>query len=135
MATKGCIEEGPHLQRPTTDDSENGRRLRDAEDRSWHSPYTANRTGSAYDEDRLSGPSRHEMDGVPESDCSVEIVLERGIPEIKANKDKVDKDCRICHLSLEDAGIPIVLGCSCKGDLAAAHKQCADTWFKIKGNK
>ncbi|XLU92720.1 hypothetical protein S245_007072 [Arachis hypogaea] len=30
--------------------------------------------------------------------------------------------------------IPIELGCSCKDDLAAAHKVCAKTWFKIKGN-
>nr|GEW15818.1 zinc finger, RING-CH-type [Tanacetum cinerariifolium] len=32
-------------------------------------------------------------------------------------------------------GIPIELGCSCKDDLAAAHKHCAEAWFKIKGNK
>lgn len=25
--------------------------------------------------------------------------------------------------------------CSCKEDLAAAHKHCAEAWFKIKGNK
>ncbi|TQE05842.1 hypothetical protein C1H46_008525 [Malus baccata] len=31
--------------------------------------------------------------------------------------------------------VPIDLGCSCKGDLDAAHKQCAETWFKIKGDK
>lgn len=56
---------------------------------------------------------------------------------------KVEKDCRICHLSLsldvnsEDFGngIPIELGCSCKNDLAAAHKHCAEAWFKIKGNR
>ncbi|GFY84541.1 RING/FYVE/PHD zinc finger superfamily protein [Actinidia rufa] len=29
----------------------------------------------------------------------------------------------------------IELGCACKEDLAAAHKQCAEAWFKIKGNK
>ncbi|GFQ08877.1 hypothetical protein PHJA_003031700 [Phtheirospermum japonicum] len=49
-------------------------------------------------------------------------------------------DCRICYLSLDitnnqDSGIPIELGCSCKDDLATAHKQCAEAWFKIKGNK
>ncbi|KAK9279759.1 hypothetical protein L1049_013441 [Liquidambar formosana] len=33
-----------------------------------------------------------------------------------------------------ESGIPIELGCSCKEDLAAAHKQCAETWFRIKGN-
>ncbi|GAB4827544.1 hypothetical protein Ancab_034428 [Ancistrocladus abbreviatus] len=49
------------------------------------------------------------------------------------------KDCRICHLSFDasnpESGIPIELGCSCKDDLAAAHKQCAEAWFKIRGNK
>ncbi|CAA6656767.1 unnamed protein product [Spirodela intermedia] len=34
-----------------------------------------------------------------------------------------------------ESGIPIELGCSCKGDLAAAHKECAETWFKIRGNR
>ncbi|XP_071734482.1 uncharacterized protein [Rutidosis leptorrhynchoides] len=62
---------------------------------------------------------------------------------------KIERDCRICHLSLdltntsddnnqdfEDGnGIPMELGCSCKDDLAAAHKHCAEAWFKIKGNK
>lgn len=74
------------------------------------------------------------------SECSVEIVdLESGAPESKLHLDKVERDCRICHLSMDaanqDSGIPIELGCSCKDDLAAAHKQCAEAWFKIKGDK
>ena len=51
---------------------------------------------------------------------------------------RYEKECRICHLTLEtnqEAGAFIVLGCSCKDDLAAAHKQCAEAWFKIKGNR
>nr|GMD64397.1 uncharacterized protein LOC109163760 [Ipomoea batatas] len=31
-------------------------------------------------------------------------------------------------------GGAIELGCSCRGDLGTAHKHCAETWFKIKGN-
>lgn len=31
-------------------------------------------------------------------------------------------------------GLPLQLGCSCKGDLGVAHTKCAETWFKIKGN-
>ncbi|CAI9772948.1 unnamed protein product [Fraxinus pennsylvanica] len=74
------------------------------------------------------------------SECLVEVLdLNDGPPEIKLHLVKIIRDCRICHLSLDpsnqDSGLPIELGCSCKGDLAAAHNQCAEAWFKIKGNK
>lgn len=70
-------------------------------------------------------------------ECTVEIVdLEN---EGQLHLGKVQRDCRICHLSMDaanqDSGFPIELGCSCKEDLAAAHKQCAEAWFKIKGDK
>ncbi|CAM8962158.1 unnamed protein product [Rhodiola kirilowii] len=60
--------------------------------------------------------------------------------DLESGALKVERDCRICHLSLEapdqtDLDVAIVLGCSCKEDLAAAHKKCAEDWFKIKGNK
>ncbi|KAJ6311842.1 hypothetical protein OIU77_013569 [Salix suchowensis] len=68
-----------------------------------------------------------------------EVDLEHGTPQIKLHLAKVEMDCRICHLSFDEgsleAEVPIELGCSCKDDLAAAHKQCAEAWFKIKGNK
>ncbi|KAG6433250.1 hypothetical protein SASPL_104858 [Salvia splendens] len=61
------------------------------------------------------------------SECSVEIGA------------KIERDCRICHLRMDatdqGSGFPIELGCSCKEDLAAAHNQCAEAWFKIKGDK
>lgn len=73
------------------------------------------------------------------SSCSVEVDLESGLPVVKVHLAKVERDCRICHLTLDatnhESGIPIELGCSCKDDLAAAHKQCAEAWFKIRGNK
>ena len=48
-----------------------------------------------------------------------------------------EKDCRICHLGVAETsgGGAMELGCSCKEDLAIAHRQCAETWFKIKGDK
>lgn len=73
--------------------------------------------------------------------CSVEVDLELGLPEKLPVHllSEDEKDCRICHISLDsvnlESGVPIELGCSCKNDLAAAHKHCAETWFKIKGNK
>ncbi|XP_010535430.1 PREDICTED: uncharacterized protein LOC104810739 [Tarenaya hassleriana] len=81
----------------------------------------------------------------------------------RKKKSKGGRDCRICHLSLGDSngcseevddgeeeeeeeedeeeegeeecyGLPLQLGCACKGDLGIAHRKCAETWFKIKGN-
>ncbi|CAN6806584.1 unnamed protein product [Brassica oleracea var. botrytis] len=75
----------------------------------------------------------------------------------KKKKRKEGIDCRICHLPLETNkedeeedssdeqeeeddveeeyyGLPLQLGCFCKGDLGVAHSKCAETWFKIKGN-
>lgn len=65
--------------------------------------------------------------------------VQQHLPKVVVVVDNSSKDCRICHLSLDstnqESGIPIELGCSCKEDLAAAHKHCAEAWFKIKGNK
>ncbi|KAF5204097.1 Zinc finger, RING-CH-type [Thalictrum thalictroides] len=76
----------------------------DAEDRSWHSPYNSN-GGRSYEDYRLSD---HEIGGVSEpyrsssvSDCSVEVDLEAGVQETKVHMPNVEKDCRICHLTLE----------------------------------
>lgn len=76
--------------------------------------------------------------GSPVSERSVEVV-DLGDTEVKVHLATVERDCRICQLSLDaanhESGVPIELGCSCKDDLAAAHKHCAEAWFKIKGNK
>ncbi|KAK1270421.1 hypothetical protein QJS04_geneDACA007618 [Acorus gramineus] len=149
------IEEGRAFHRQSStvggdDDSDDSLCFSDAEEQSWHSPFNSNggRT-SSYDEYRFSGTSDdpeigrevadpHRSSCV--SDCSVEMVeSESGVMEIKVHATKVEKDCRICHMGLEsgsqESGTPIELGCSCKEDLAVSHRQCAETWFKIKGNK
>lgn len=49
-----------------------------------------------------------------------------------------EKVCRICHLSSDrglNASDMILLGCDCKDELGTAHRHCAETWFKLKGNR
>lgn len=96
--------------------------------------------GSSLSGTEIVGVSDKKRESSSVSECSVVVDLEDGPHQEKAH---FSRDCRICHLSLEESGkgngngngIPIELGCSCKADLAAAHKHCAEAWFKIKGNK
>lgn len=121
----------------------------DADEGSCYSQFFST-TGGSYDEysfqfvcDPEAGiihDSRRASSAA--SDCSVrvlEVETENGVSEIKVHLAKVERDCRICHLGLEsnshESGVPIELGCSCKDDLGSAHKNCAEVWFKIKGNK
>lgn len=138
-------------------DGEESQYFSDAEDRSW--PSHSRHDSTAY-EDYVSPcvsarassvDADADADGEAarqhcrKSSCVSEgslddVDLEAGLSEIiKASPEKAEQNCRICHLGLESAaaesGAGITLGCSCKGDLSYAHKQCADTWFKIRGNK
>ncbi|XP_059290281.1 uncharacterized protein LOC132043831 [Lycium ferocissimum] len=50
-----------------------------------------------------------------------------------------EKVCRICHLDTFESGKKwvdlIEIGCGCKGELGFVHSHCAETWFKLKGNR
>ncbi|KAI4331690.1 hypothetical protein MLD38_029849 [Melastoma candidum] len=122
----------------------------DADVGSCYSHYYST-AGGSYDEYSFGCMSDGDITGgsvsrrawsAAASECSVEVEEdEGGVIEVKVHLAKVEreKDCRICHLGLEsnsqESGVPIELGCSCKDDLGAAHKNCAETWFKIRGNK
>ncbi|CAN6480575.1 unnamed protein product [Victoria cruziana] len=43
-----------------------------------------------------------------------------------------DERCRVCHEQSEEALVE--LGCSCRGELAKAHRSCIQTWFCTKGS-
>ncbi|KAL6619577.1 hypothetical protein ACP70R_034716 [Stipagrostis hirtigluma subsp. patula] len=55
---------------------------------------------------------------------------------------ELEGGCRICHLGDGDGELPervsgrlVRLGCGCRGELAAAHRRCAEAWFSVRGNK
>ncbi|CAN1770197.1 hypothetical protein LINPERHAP1_LOCUS11535 [Linum perenne] len=125
-----------HLLRISIAGSDDLSCFSDADDGdSTYSQFYSTAGGSYYSSDGEVLDSRRASSA---SERSVAVEIEDEAAEVNNNKAE-EKDCRICHLDLEsnihESGIPIELGCSCKNDLAAAHKQCAETWFKIKGNK
>ncbi|XP_061344079.1 uncharacterized protein LOC133290044 isoform X2 [Gastrolobium bilobum] len=77
-------------------------------------------------------PHLETVGGASTDDASVpEIAIEddtEDIPEEEAV-------CRICLVELGEGGITLKMECSCKGDLALAHQDCAVKWFSIKGNR
>ncbi|KAI4338881.1 hypothetical protein MLD38_023889 [Melastoma candidum] len=145
------IEDGDHDD--ASDDDDGSVSFSDADVGSCYSHYYST-AGGSYDEYSFGCMSDRDVPGgsgsgsgrassAMASECSVEVVEVDGcgVVEVKVHLAKVERerDCRICHLGLEsnshESGVPIELGCSCKDDLGAAHKNCAEAWFKIRGNK
>ncbi|CAM8961905.1 unnamed protein product [Rhodiola kirilowii] len=121
----------------------------DADEGSCYSTFYST-AGGSYEDIRFTD---HEVGDVSlsrgdssVSDCSVEVEIhgEDEDGDVKVHLDDDDDDdevgdelreCRICHLNLGTGSGVIELGCDCKNDLAAAHSNCAERWFKIRGNR
>ncbi|KAK2641910.1 hypothetical protein Ddye_023673 [Dipteronia dyeriana] len=95
------------------------------------------------DDGSVSSDLSGEIGAHKDSDSSSEMDLESGVSlvqlHLESSDNKPERDCRICQLGLEESNSqefqPLIeLGCFCKGDLGAAHRKCAETWFKSKGN-
>ncbi|CAM6010058.1 unnamed protein product [Sphagnum balticum] len=58
--------------------------------------------------------------------------------DIKADQEISEEQavCRICMDDLtEEYGETLKMECSCRGEMALAHRECALKWFSIKGNR
>ncbi|KAF3632653.1 hypothetical protein T459_19499 [Capsicum annuum] len=72
-----------------------------------------------------------------DSDASADIPQETENATDNSGEDIPEEEavCRICFVELGEESEPFKMECSCKGELALAHKDCTLKWFSIKGNK
>ncbi|MED6106308.1 hypothetical protein PIB30_003718 [Stylosanthes scabra] len=83
---------------------------------------------------RVISARRHlaTVDGTSTGDAPV---MEIAIEDATADIPEEEAVCRICLAELGEGGNMLKMECSCKGDLALAHQDCAVKWFSIKGNR
>ncbi|MBA0551437.1 hypothetical protein Golob_022321 [Gossypium lobatum] len=107
-----------------------------------HSVPTLNKDGSIMQLDSFGGVFRV----IPTTPRVVKgTVVTTSNIVIKSDMDGNDDDgedipeeeavCRICLIELGEGAETLKMECSCKGELALAHQECAIKWFSIKGNK
>ncbi|KAK7316517.1 hypothetical protein RJT34_00041 [Clitoria ternatea] len=72
------------------------------------------------------------IDGISAHSASVSEIVNEDASEDIPEEEAV---CRICLVELGEGGNTLRMECSCKGELALAHQDCAVKWFSIKGNR
>ncbi|XP_011094674.1 uncharacterized protein LOC105174317 isoform X1 [Sesamum indicum] len=100
-----------------------------------------NKDGSLKQMDYLGGIYRV----IPTTPRPTEQIAATSIPSVAIDigmNNNYTKDipqeeavCRICLVELGECSDTLKMECSCKGELALAHQECAVKWFSIKGNK
>lgn len=90
------------------------------------------------------GGERPVPDGEVAQAQAAHVVVNVADDRAATDQEQQGSGCRICHLPDADgdgepperlSGRLVRLGCGCRGELAAAHRRCAEAWFSVRGNR
>ncbi|XP_025805971.1 uncharacterized protein LOC112884700 [Panicum hallii] len=78
----------------------------------------------------------------PDGEVVAHVVVDVADGSAASDRERQWPGCRICHLADGDGELPqqlsgrlVRLGPGCRGELAAAHRRCAEAWFSVRGNR